>query len=168
MKLVKQILFLIIITLVTISFSQCAVTQKLQKAIALEFGEAYSQTWVGGVKGSGSGINLYIPVKTHETDIVLDSVYYKGKKVKLEEANPNLYVGRFSMTTTKPDIVMSNKPYAEYGNKVPEIQQNGPFDLQDDECVLSYTEGKKRKYYKISGIIKKEPIFYPSAPPKKL
>ncbi|WP_242203372.1 hypothetical protein [Aestuariivivens insulae] len=167
MKLVKQIMFFGIITLVAVSFSQCASTHKMLDSIAVVFGEVYYQTWVAGVKDAGSGINLYIPIKSKPDNIVMDSVYFKGKRAKLEQSNPKLYIARFSNTLNKPDIVMSNAPYAEYGNKVPRLKQHTPFELKDNECILSYVENNKKKYYRISGIIKKEPIFYPSAPPKK-
>ncbi|WP_223550173.1 hypothetical protein [Aestuariivivens sp. NBU2969] len=168
MILFRNCITLSIIAIVSLSFSQCASILKLQDTIAVDIGEVYYQSWVAGVKEGGSGINIYIPIKNKSAEIVLDSVYFKRKGVKLEETNPNLYIGRFSIATTKPDIVMTNKPFAEYGNKAPKIKQDSPFDLKEDECVLSFTERGKRKYYKITGIIKNKPIFYPSTPSKKL
>ena len=168
MILFRNCITLSIIAIVSLSFSQCASTLKLQDTIAVDIGEVYYQSWVAGVKEGGSGINIYIPIKNKSAEIVLDSVYFKRKGVKLEEIKPNLYIGRFSIVTTKPDIVMTKKPFAEYGNKVPKIKQNSPFDLKDDECVLSFTEKGKRKYYKIIEVVKTEPIFYPSPPLKKL
>lgn len=169
MKSPNRYLLLTIITIASLSFSQCASTYKLQETTPMVFGQVYYQSWVAGVKGGGSGVNLYIPIEKNPKNMVLDSVYYKSKRLALEQANPNLYVGRIrNIANQKPDIIMSNEPYAEYGNSVPQIQYSIPFELKDDECVLVYTEGENQKYYKLTGIIKKEPLLYPGTPPKKL
>ena len=62
---------------------------------------------------------------------------------------------------------MSSDPKAEYGNKVPELPKKTPFNLEDNECVISYKQDHVLKYYKISNIIKKERRLYPSAKPNK-
>ena len=146
-------------------FSQCASTLKLQKEFPLEIGKVYYQHWVAGVKGGGSGDNLFIPIVANKNNIILDSVYFKGKQVKLELKNSSLYVGRFaSKANQKQDIILSNEPYAEYGNPIPEIPKKIPFELKESECIVTYLEGNKTRYYKISNITKKESERYPSAP----
>ena len=167
MKIVRPLMFIGTITLVMMSFTNCA-SVKLQDTITINLGKVYYKSWFAGVKGGGSGINLYIPIHHQPNNIVLDSVYFKGRGTLLEQVKPNLFIGRFLTTISKPDLIMSNAPFKEYGNKVPRIQKDIPFELKDNECVLSYLENNKKKYYKISGILKEEPIFYPSAPLKKL
>ena len=81
---------------------------------------------------------------------------------KIEYVNDALAVGRFKTEANqKQDIIMSNEPYAEYANKVPELPEKIPFELKDDECVVSYLEKNKIKYFKIEGIVKKESTRYP-------
>ena len=153
------------------SFSQCSSAQKLQKEAPVKFGNAYYQHWVAGVQGGGSGIILFIPTENSSLkNIQLDSVYFKGKASKLEfkPNNPSLFIGRFSTKgNQRKDVIMSNKPYAEYGNEVPKEMTKIPFELKENECVVSYKEGDKTKYFKIENIVKKQPQYYPSAPPKK-
>ncbi|WP_303316521.1 hypothetical protein Q4Q34_06855 [Flavivirga abyssicola] len=164
MKLLKRILFLCLISLVMMSFSQCASTFKLQDSVPLEIGQVYHQSWVAGVKGGGSGINVFIPLLSNSKNIVLDSIYFRGKAVKLEK-DKMLYIGRYALSANQnKDIIMSSDPIAEYGNLVPEIPKKIPFELKEDECVVSYNEGHKIKYYKISNIIEQESLNYPSAP----
>ncbi len=153
---------LFLMLFIIVSFSQCASTLKLQDNLPLEIDEVYYQTWVAGVKGGGSGINVFIPIESNSNDIVLDSMYFRGKSTKIEYVNDALAVGRFKTEANqKQDIIMSNEPYAEYANKVPELPEKIPFELKDDECVVSYLEKNKIKYFKIEGIVKKESTRYP-------
>ncbi|ULC59782.1 hypothetical protein MBM09_02110 [Flaviramulus sp. BrNp1-15] len=141
---------------------------KLQDKAPLEFGDAHYQNWVAGVKGGGAGFNLFIPIKANINKVVLDSVYFKNKKTKLEYVNDSLLVGRFKTEMNqKEDIIMSNEPYAEYGNKAPQLPEKIPFELKEDECVISYKEGENTKYYKLSNVFKKQSEFYPRAQPNK-
>lgn len=50
---------------------------------------------------------------------------------------------------------MSNEPYAEYGNKVPKLPEKPSFKLKENECVVSYKEEDKIKYFKIKNMIQK-------------
>lgn len=146
---------------IIVSFSQCASTLKLQDNLPIEIDEVYYQTWVAGVKGGGSGINVFIPMESNSNTILLDSMYFRGKSTKIEYANDTLAIGRFkTKANQKQDIIMSNEPYAEYANKVPEIPEKIPFELKDDECIVSYLEKNKTKYFKIKGIVKKESTPY--------
>ena len=168
MKLITNTFFLV---LVITSFSQCSSAQKLQKEAPVVFGSTYYQHWVAGVQGGGSGINLFIPTEgiSKET-IELDSVYFRGKASKLEfkPNNPTLFIGRFATSgNQRKDVIMSNKPGAEYGNEVPKKTTEIPFELKENECVVSYKEGDKTKYFKIENLVKKQPMHFPSAPPRK-
>ena len=164
MKLVKQILGLIILTLIMASFSQCSSAQKLQKEAPTTFGEVYFQKWIAGVEGGGSGVNIFIEVLGNDTQ--LDSVYFHGKAAKLESkpANQSLYIGRFvSEFNKKEDMVISSDSKMEYGNKPTELLQKIPFELENDECVVSYLDGNKIKYYMLKSIKEKPSINYPMA-----
>ncbi len=145
-----------------VSFSKCSTTKKLQNSAPFKIGQVYYQYWVAGVKGGGSGVNLFIPIASNLKNITLDSVYFRGERSKLESTDQILFVGRFQTTTNQnKDIIMSSDPYAEYGNKVPERPKKAPFKIKDSECVVSYKQGNTLKYYKISNIIKKDPEYKP-------
>jgi hypothetical protein len=47
------------------------------------------------------------------------------------------------------DIIISRAPADKYGNKVPVFLQKSPFDLKEDECVISYQNDNKIRYFKI-------------------
>lgn len=168
MKPIKTGLTLLLMIAVMTSFSQCSSSQKLQKKAPIQFGDVYCQSWVAGIQGGGSGINIFIPVK--DSSVVLDSVYFRGKvtKLKVKPQNTLLYIGYFKTKfNQKQDVIMSSDTNAEYTNKMPEIDKKIPFDLKDDECVISYIENKTIKYFKINNVTEKQAQHYPSAPPNK-
>ena len=157
MKTLKQMAFFSLISVVMMSFSQCASTQKLEGKSPVEFKEVYYKTWSNPARYTGSGINVYLLTTSENNDINLDSVYFRKQQVKLIQTKPNSYVGKFKTATNQPhDIVMSSDPKEEYGNTLPEIKKPIPFELKDNECVISYKEGKATKYFKISNITKKQ------------
>ena len=53
----------------------------------------------------------------------------------------------------------------ESKNRLPIFKEEMPFELNADECIITYREGDKTLYYKISNIEMKEPLYYPSASP---
>lgn len=168
MKLINNIAFLILMCSVILLFSNCGSAQKFETKLPLQLGEVYAQQWVAGVKGGGSGINLYISIVDNPNDIELDSVFYQGKSTKVFLINNTKAIGRFkSEINQQKEVIMSNEPYAEYGNQVKKIPIKLRFDLKDNECILSYIENKKTKYFKIQNIKKREILAYPSAPPVK-
>lgn len=165
MNTLKHLLFLFSASIVVMGFSQCASSLQLQESTTIKFGKPYYQSWAAGIESGGSGTNLFIPVNSKPENIVLDSVYFKGRSVALEKKTPTLYVGRFkNVANSRKDIIMSNEPYAEYGNKAPKLPEKIPFELADNECVVVYTENTKTRYFKITDITKQESQFYPQAP----
>ena len=168
---VKQKSIFLIMPLILMSFTQCSSQKKLQKEPPITFGEVYCQSWVAGVKGGGSGINIIIPTDLKSIkNQQLDSVYFRGKsaKLQLKEGKIPTYVGRFKTEfNQKLDINMSGNSADEYGNEVPNIPEKIPFELENNECVVSYLVGNKTKYYKIDNVVNKMPISYPQARPNK-
>lgn len=168
MKLLKQTSFLIAMLILIASFFQCSSAQKLQSEAPIQFGDVYCQKWVAGVKGGGAGLNVFIPVT--DNSIQLDSVYFRGEISKLEFRSGELptYIGRFENDFNQSkDIIISSDRNEEYANKLPKKLVVIPFDLKDDECVVSYIKGDKILYYKISNIEQKMPLNYPMVAPDK-
>lgn len=146
-------------------FSQCASTQKLEKEAPMQFDQVSSQKWTGGQPGS-SGLNIYIKASGDMKDnMQMDSVYFRGRATKLV-LKEGQYVGSFN-DPVKPDIVMSSNVKEEAGNRPPTLLPKIPFELANDECVISYTQDGKKKYYKISQVKEKQPLIYPSAKPRQ-
>ncbi len=61
-------------------------------------------------------------------------------------------------------MVMHADSEREVGNAPPTLDPNAneafPFDIADDEVVLSYRSGKKIKYFKVSGVKEKRPQLF--------
>lgn len=166
MKSLKYISSLVLLLVLMVSFSQCSTAQKLQKEAPVEFGQVYAQKWVSGVQGGGSGINVFIPVDNNS--VAFDSIFFRGQKAKLKfnESGQNLYIGRFRTEfNQKKDIILSSDMSEESKNKLPQLKEELPFELSENECVISYHKNNETLYYKISNIKIKQPLHYPSAPP---
>ena len=143
------------------SLSNCANGQKVQEDAPVPFQQAYFSTHTGGVKGAGSGLNLYIPVGSfNDAGIALDSVYFRGRRAALETKpqNENLYIAYFKTSGKEkaPDLIMSSDPREEYGNRPPQIVEEIRFELEEDEAMVSFKKNGKTGYYKITGIEQKE------------
>lgn len=168
MKQLKTISIFILMFILTSSFSQCSSAQYMQDKAPLEIGEVYCQKWIAGVEGGGSGLNIFIP--TAISSIELDSVYFRGKAAKLE-SNPRngiLYIGRFKDESNQmDDIIISSEPNAEYNNPIPRLPKKIPFELKENEGVVSYKKDNKTYYFKIENVSERNLISYPSAPPNK-
>jgi len=171
MKSIKHTASFLILPIILMSFSRCSSQKKLQETAPMQLGQAYCQTWIAGVQGGGSGLNIFIPANLiAEDNIVMDSVYFRGKVAKLQTKpqNKSLYIGRFETDINKKkDMVMSNDGKAEYGNEMPKIPETIPFELKANECVISYTDGGKTKYFKISNVVEKIQQAFPSRPLEK-
>jgi hypothetical protein len=141
----------------------------LQKEAPIKVEYAHYLKWIAGVKGGGSGIDLFINVSEKiPLNILFDSVYFRGMVTKLEVIDGEfpLLVGRFKTAfNNNQDIVLSDNPNEEYSNPAPKFPNKIPFDLKDSECVISYKNGDDSKYFKVDKIVEKQPEHYPSAAP---
>ena len=161
MKTIKKTVFIVLISFIMAGFSQCSSAQKLQDKAPVEITDIYYQRWASGIRDGGAGVDLYFTVK--ESKIKLDSAYFRGRVTSL---SPNLqksnqYVGRFVTVKENYDIVMSSEANEEYGNKLPTQENKIPFKLDEHECVISYKEGNKIKYFKIEGIKERQVKEFP-------
>jgi hypothetical protein len=126
----------------------------------------YYNSWIAGIEGGGSGINVFLPV-SDTRNIDIDSIHFRGEKAIVEKKE-SLIIGRFKTTLNQSrDLIMSSNPKDEFQNKLIYKFDLSPFVLADNECVVSYRLQNKRHYYKISDLKKAPHIAYPSAPSKK-
>jgi hypothetical protein len=61
----------------------------------------------------------------------------------------NLFIANFG--TNGMDI-MSSDPAEENKNRVPQKTEQMPFEIEDDEAILVFSQNEKTKYYKLTGI----------------
>lgn len=142
----KYIYFLLSAVFIAALFSNCAGNKELQERSPAKFRQTYFTS-------TQDSTTLYISIGIIQTNqVTLDSVYFQGLKASLREdtQNPGVYFAQFYKG--KQDLIMSSDPKEEYGNKMPQKSEKVPFDLQDDEAVIVFTQNNKTKYYKITGI----------------
>ncbi len=138
-------------SIVIFSFlSGCGSNRELQERAPAQFQQTYFTE-------DGDGLNVFLPVKIIQTNrVTLDSLYFREMKSELvkNDEQPNIYVANFS--PKDPDHVMSSDPVEEYGNRAPQISEKSPFQIEDDEAILVFSQNNETKYYKITGVEKKD------------
>ena len=130
--------------------------------------EVYYQHWVAGVRGGGSGTNLFVS-KTLFENKELITAYFKGKSVNFDpiHENSNVFIARFKgEANQKYDLNMEAEAINEYGNKTPMKKDSIPFNLAINDAVVSYSENNVLKYIKFKNVPQKEMLAFPSAPRK--
>ena len=166
---------------ILVMFVQCATSQnqntetkkqvmnqpEIEETAPVAIEQPYFQEWVAGVEEGGRGFNVVLPLK-EASEVELKEIYFQGKKIELLPSSDNKrYLGNYKHPEyKKSDLIMSDDPRKEYGNQMPVMEKPIPFSLNNDEAVISYMEGDLKKYFKISGITKKQMVAYPEAPPQ--
>jgi len=137
---------------------------KFQSDDSFQIEGPYYEAWTAGVRGGGSGINVFLPLKDLN-GITPDSIHFRGQRVKAVYDHQHI-VGRFQTPHNQPqDVIMSQKPLAEANNQLLPIEEPSPFELDENSCVLSYIRQQKRYYSKIKNLKKRRAVPHPAAPP---
>lgn len=101
-------------------------------------------------------VNREIVIISKSQDVPLDHVYFQGKKIHLTQQNNTMFSGRYQIEKLKKkDVIMSDKPFAEYGNIPPKLPEKIPFSLKENECMIGYKKGNEWQYFKYSKVILK-------------
>ncbi len=164
---------LIILPLILFSFVQCCPTKNgFQKGAPFAIASSFYQEWVGG-QADVSDLTLQIHLENVKDGVQPEFIYFKNKKekiaVKKVENGRVIWVTNFSDTnknTLKKDVIMHADSKKEFGNTPPEILTNFPFEIGENEAVISYQYKGKLAYYKLTELTQKETLFYPAAKPK--
>jgi hypothetical protein len=161
----KKLLNIILGTSILFGFSQCGNSKdliyKLQEDISFKVLDANYQSWVAGFSGGGGGINvIFVVSNLNSKNIEMDSLFFRGQIAKIE-IKPTAYVARFNTNVNqRPDLIIHGETGAEYGNKPPTKELVFPFEIEDDEAIISYKEKGIQKYFKIK-LNKKAQALYP-------
>ena len=168
MKRIKHFLAFFGMTFLLVSFSNCGSSQQ-SKAISFEenppftISEIFSQDWVAGVQEGGSGTNVSITLNGLSNEVQIKEIYFRKKKVNATQ-RPNVksaYMGYFKNDLVR-DVIMDNDPVKESKNTP---SAPFPFDLGQNEAVISYVMNGSTKYVRMSNILEKPMIAYPSTNP---
>lgn len=100
--------------------------------------------------------SIHIKYETTE-NIKFDSISFHGHKAKAitQKREGSTYVLAEFNNILKSDLVLDNNPVKEFNNAVPNVNKL-PFNLKNDEAILSYKINNKIRYYKISGVLRGE------------
>ncbi|MGB0896032.1 MAG: hypothetical protein ACPGU9_05080 [Flavobacteriaceae bacterium] len=147
----------------SLGFSQCTAV-KISKTIQVQNTDTYYQHWVAGVRGGGSGTNVFISKAILNHIKKVDSMYYMNKFVRIEQ-NETHYIGYFKGdANTMEDRNIALKTDTTTANESSTTIKQSPFKLQKGEAVISYSENGQTKYLKLTDIKQRPMIPYPSAP----
>ncbi|MGY0406903.1 MAG: hypothetical protein ACWIPJ_00895 [Polaribacter sp.] len=157
MKRIKIISIVIII----LGFSECG-SNKLIKNPPFTIEKAMYNYWTGGIPGV-SGIRVKISVAT-APEITFDSLFFHQKETKVEvlqDGETTLLIGHFSTSNRREkDFILDINATKEIQNKPPNIQKF-PFELKENEAILSYKKDAKTYYFKIEELQKEKSPQYP-------
>lgn len=163
MKPIKVISSIFSLSVILFGLSSCAGGKETGFSFDPEppftLGVVYYQDWVAGVKEAGSGTNVYVTIDGYVDDMVIMDIYFRNKKLKAQNSpqNRDQYIG-YLKNGSRLDIIMDIDPVKESQNLPPEAF---PFQLEEDEAVLSYLHNDEVKFLKISKIEQKPMIAYP-------
>tara|TARA_B100000787_G_scaffold152225_1_gene125719 strand:+ start:8587 stop:9048 length:462 start_codon:yes stop_codon:yes gene_type:complete len=139
----KKNSFILILFLLSLS---CSKQFNLEKISPFVFEESYYQSWIAGVRGGGSGINIYLTLEVSvNKNIQIEGIYFKEKYCRLLFQGDNKYLGNIITNQNKETNPLKNSIVeVEKGNKPP------PFNLEGNDAVFVYLENKIKRYVKLT------------------
>ncbi|RLD62214.1 MAG: hypothetical protein DRI95_13335 [Bacteroidetes bacterium] len=158
------------LTFLILGLSNCNVSKTNHSIYSLsqnppfKISEGYYHDWIAGVQGGGSGTILFITFSELNKKVKVEDFFFRNKKVKAQNDQNNslLYIGYFKNDINR-GVIMDSDMNKEAQNIPPEKY---PFQLEEDEAVISYTYKEVVQYYKVSNIIEEEVIAFPQTKPK--
>ena len=145
------------------SFTQCGSIQ-LEKNPPFKIEKASYNNWVGGQPGV-SGTKVEFALKEN-SNIDFDSIIFRNKSTKVEISTASgkmLLIGHFNTSKRQNrDLILDANVTKEMKNTLPDVKKI-PFELKENEAILSYKVGNKIKYFKIKNIEKAKSVFFPRA-----
>jgi len=150
------------IFILVLSFSQCDKDQ-LDSNPPIQFDKAYYQDWVGGQPGS-KGTLITLIANTPERNIKFDSIYFNKNVAKLSAQyqgnSMTLTANLIQISPKDRDLILSGNSKEEFGNKPPKKLPIIPFEIADNEAIISYFIKNKKRYFKLQNLEKEKSIMY--------
>lgn len=151
------------IFLTLMSFSQCD-RDAFDKKAPVDFTKIYYQDWVGGRPGS-EGTIVTLIAKQPVQELLFDSIYFDKKVAKMEALTVNgelrLSANFIKRSQKDNDLILSSDPKEEFGNQPSKASAKIPFELADNEAVISYVINGKKRYFRLKKIQKAKTLYYP-------
>lgn len=144
---------IILLVLLAISLSFCAMKQELQTTFPQEIQRVFYQK--EKLEKRNEGIHFYIEFKKPlDKSIALKKIYFLHYEGSVQEITPQNYKVALVTSDTINDLILDIDPAKEYGNKAPVISK-ARFDIKPTEAVLEYKLKNKTYYFKISNVFEK-------------
>ncbi|TVZ52732.1 hypothetical protein [Dokdonia sp. Hel_I_53] len=163
--------FSIICALVCI---QCNSTESAAKKQKVELSSPnfvnetiYFNSYTAGTKEGGTGYEIHLENFDLPENVKLNKVYFAGQSGDVYPTSIGYSARTKEMSTGKEDVIMSSDVNKEAANNVPSTTVKFPFPLTESQAGIQYTENGVVKYTIMNSVLQREPIYYPSAPPKE-
>ena len=144
----KKIIGIGFITLLSFTFFGCCVS-KAQNNHPFKVLEA---TYAKTVGEQPDLVLTTLKITTNNKDIQLDSVYFRNNIASLKRVDSignSLFIGSFTTSKTPNDLISHADSKEEFGNKPPVTVSKLPFEIKENEALVSYFYKDKINYYKI-------------------
>lgn len=164
----KIILMQAAVVMMTLHFSCNSGSKLFEENPPFQLKEVSFQNRFAGAQEFGKETEIFIHLQSIADGVDMDSIYFRGKAeaLKKDSTNPLKYTTLFRSKTKKSGI-MDKNAVKEMNNPVPDIFPDFPFELQDNEAVVSYRKNKKTYYYKASELKEIQAVSYPSSNPSQ-
>lgn len=130
---------------ILLSLTNCK-TQNLnnEENSEITFKKAEYQKWAAGIQGGGAGYNLVLQLE-NDKNTILDSVYFRKWKVKLNRDNENdQYIAIINDGSNNEVLSPSGTTSTTSATEI-----STAFQLEEKEAMVSYMRGEIRKYHKV-------------------
>jgi hypothetical protein len=149
---------LIVVFLVCFLVS-CGTANKAEAQSEIKVAEAFHQGWTAGVRGGGGGINFNLMLKSElPKGIELKRVIFKGFEVP--------FIQQDTLSYNAAIITGVNQERFEGDEKSTSSSPKNNTKLKDNEAILIYSKNGKEYQQKITNVVEKPALEYPSARPK--
>lgn len=136
------------ITLVSIAFFGCGVS-KAQNNHPFKVLEA---TYANTVGEQPDLVVTTLKITLNNKEIQLNSIYFRNNNAPLKRVDNDensVFSGSFTTSKTPHDYILDSDPKQEFGNKPPVTVSKLPFEIKENEAIVSYFYKDKFNYYKI-------------------
>ena len=153
-----------IINLLLVSLLSCSSVKEMkQDTSMIKIQEVYSQKWVAGIQGGGSGIDVYLNLdEALEEGVSFNRIQIKDIETTVIQKTDDLkYVARFK--TDLNQLNLDENTEKEYGNQVPQKKE---IKLKEGQVKIYFTKNGQEFYKLIENVQKKPMMAYPSMKPQ--
>ena len=133
-------------------FFSCGSTTKIsENNPPFKILKATYSNWAGGQPGVNG---VLISLKTDNSAVILDTVFFRNTTTLLNfNEELSTYTSSIVLPNTKRDLQLDINPKNEFGNQVPNTSTKIPFELTQNEAVVSYVYKGKNYYHRILNVI---------------